>query len=89
MFFGIQLFAIPWTVENKALSPRCLLYVAQVHVHTVGYARKPCHPLSSHSPLAFSLPTLLSFPMSQLFAFAGQSVEASASASVLPMKIQN
>ena len=36
-----------------------------------------------------SLPASESFPMSQLFASDGQSVEASASASVLPMNIQD
>ena len=35
-----------------------------------------------------SFPALVSFPMSQIFASSGQSIGASASASVLPMNIQ-
>ena len=44
-----------------------------------------CHPLSS---CLQSFPASGSFPMSRLFASSGQSVEASASASALPMNIQ-
>ena len=45
-----------------------------------------CHPLSS---CLQSLPTSGSFPMSQLFAWGGQSIGVSASASVLPMNTQD
>ena len=45
-----------------------------------------CHPFSSHLQ---SSPALGSFQMSQLFASGGQSIGASASASVLPMNIQD
>jgi len=53
-----------------------------------------CHPAISSSVALFtsclqSLPASGSFPMSQLFASGGQSIRASASASVLPMKIQD
>ena len=57
---------------------------AQTHVHWVGNAIQPSHPL-----LFPSLPCLLSFPasgsflMSQLFTSGGQSIGASALASVL------
>ena len=44
-----------------------------------------CHPFSS---CLQSFPASGSFPMSQLFVSGGQSVGASASASVLPMNIQ-
>ena len=52
-----------------------------------------CHPTVSSSVTPFSscpqsFPTSGSFPMSQLFASGGQSIKASASASVLPMNIQ-
>ena len=52
-----------------------------------------CHPTISSSITWFSscppsLPAWGSFPMSQLFASDGQSIEASASVSVLPMNIQ-
>ena len=39
----------------------------QTHVHQVGDAIQPSHPLSSPSPLPQSLPASESFPMSQLF----------------------
>ena len=53
-----------------------------------------CHPAISSSFVLFSscpqsFPALRSFPMSQLFASGGQSIGASASASVLPMNIQD
>ena len=49
-----------------------------------------CHPAISASVIPFSscpqsLPASGSFPMSQLFAWSGQSIGVSASASVLPM----
>ena len=66
-----------------------LLELAQTHVHQVGDAIQPSHPLSSSSP-AFNLSEPSgSFPMSQFFASSGQSIGASASASVLPMNIQD
>ena len=62
----------------------------QSHVHWVGDAIKPSHPLSSPSPPAFqSFPASGSFQISQLFASGGQSIGISASASVLPMNIQD
>ena len=53
-----------------------------------------CHPAISSSVIPFSfcpqsLPASQSFPMSQLFAWGGQSIGVSASASVLPMNIQD
>ena len=61
----------------------------QSHIHWVGDAIRPSHPLSSPSPPApQSLPASGSFPMSQLFTGGGQSIGVSASASVLPMNIQ-
>ena len=52
-----------------------------------------CHPTISSSVVPFSscpqsFPASGSFPMSQLFTSGGQSIGASASASVLPMNIQ-
>ena len=62
----------------------------QTHVHRVGDAIQPSHPLSSPSPpCTQSLPASGSFPMSQLFTWGGQSTGVSASASVLPMNIQD
>ena len=53
-----------------------------------------CHPSILSSIIPFSscpkpLPASGSFPMSQLFAWGGQSIGISASASVLPMNIQD
>ena len=53
-----------------------------------------CHPAISSSVVPFSsrpqsLPASGSFPMSQFFTSGGQGVGVSASASVLPMNIQN
>ena len=60
----------------------------QTHVHRVGDAIQPSHPLSSLSPPAPNPSQHQSFPMSQLFAWGGQSIGVSASASVLPMNTQ-
>ena len=59
----------------------------QTHVHWIDDAIQPSHPLSLPSPLQ-SFPASGSFPVSQLFLSRGQSIETSASASVLPMNIQ-
>ena len=59
----------------------------QTHIHWVGDAIQPSHPLSSPSPPAFNLS--LFFPMSQFFTSGGQSIRVSPSASVLPMNIQD
>ena len=53
-----------------------------------------CHPATSSSVVPFSscpqsLPASESFPMSQLFAWGGQSIGVSASGSVLPMNTQD
>ena len=53
-----------------------------------------CHPAISSSVVPFSscpqsLPASESFPMSQLFAWGGQSIGVSASASVFPMNTQD
>ena len=62
----------------------------QTHVHWVGDASQPSHLLSSPSPPAFNLSQhQRPFLMSQFFASGGQSTGASASASVLPMNIQD
>ena len=50
---------------------------AQIHVHSVGDAIQPSHPLPPSSPFAFSLASG-SFPMSWPFTPGGQSIGASA-----------
>ena len=70
-----------------------LLNLAQTHVHQVGDAIQPSHPLLSPSPPAFSLSQhqvfFFFFPMSQFFASGSQIIGASVSASALPMNIQD
>ena len=61
--------------------PSQLLEFTQIHVQWVGDAIQPSHPVIPFS----SCPQ--SFPVSQLFAWGGQSIGVSASASVLPMNI--
>jgi len=58
--------------------------LTQMHVHEVGNAIQPSHPLHPLLP-----PSIRVFAMSQFFASGGQSIGVSASASVLPMNIQN
>ena len=68
----------------------------QTHVHRVGDAIQPSHPLSSPSPTVLpfsycpqSFPASGSFQMSQLFTSGGQSIGVSASTSVLPVNTQD
>ena len=62
---------------------------AQTHVHWVGDAIQPSHPLlPPFSSCPQSFPASGSFPMSFLFTSGGQSIGASASASLLAMNIQ-
>ena len=66
-----------------------LLEFTQTLVHRVGDAIQPSHPLSSPSPPALNPSQHQSFPMSQLFAWGGQSIGVSALASVLPKNTQD
>ena len=61
----------------------------QTHVHQVSDAIQPSHPLASPSPPAPNPSQHQSFPMSQLFAWDGQSIGVSASTSVLSMNTQD
>ena len=67
----------------------CLLQLAQTHVHWAGDAIQPSHPLLPPSPCPHSFPASGSFPVNRVFASGGQSIGASASASVLPVIIQD
>ena len=62
--------------------------LAQTHVHRVGDAIQPSHPLSSPSLPVFNLSQHQGLFQSQLFSSGGQSIGASASASVLLMKFR-
>ena len=82
--------AAAYLQHMRLLCPSPSLELSQSHVHWVGDAIQPSHPLSSPSPPAFSLSQYQSlFQLSQLFTSGDQSVGASASVSVLPMNIQD
>ena len=62
---------------------------APSHIHRVGDAIQPSHPLSPpFSSCLQSFPASDSLPVSRLFASGGQSTGVSASALVLPVNIQ-
>ena len=89
--YSVWLFATPWTASMPGLPVHHqLLELVQTHVHHVGDAIQPSHPLSSPPPPTFNLSQHQGFfPMSQLFASGGQSIGVSASASVLPVNIHD
>ena len=66
---------INW-IERDYLKP--IIRVAQTHVHQVGDAIQPSHPLSSFLLLPSVFPSIRFFPMSQFFASGGQSIGTSA-----------
>ena len=75
--------------ELQHTRPPCPSPTPGVHSNSCPSSRW-CHPAISSSAVPFSswprsLPASGSFPMSQLFAWGGQSTGVSASASVLPM----
>ena len=86
----VQLFATPWTTAHQAsLSfsvSRSLLKLMSVESVMPSNHLILCHPLSF---CLQSFPASGSFPVSQLFVSGGQSIGASASASVLPVNIQS
>ena len=80
----------PMNCSMAGLPVQCqLLEFTQSHVHWVGDAIQPSHPLSSPSHPAFNLSQHQGLFKSQLFASGGQSIGVSASASVLPMNTQD
>ena len=88
MLSCVQLFITPWTAacQSHALSPRACSNSCPLS--------RWCHPTISCSVVPFfsslqSFPASGSFPMSQLFAWGSQRTGVSASASVLPMNIQD
>jgi len=79
--------------ESQHARPPCPSPTPRVHSNSCPSSRW-CHPASSSAVVPFSscpqpLPASRSFPMSQLFAWGGQSIGVSASASVLPMNTQD
>ena len=78
--------------EPQYARPPCSSSTPGVHPNSCPLSRW-CHPAISSSVVPFSswpqsFPASGSFPMSQLFAWGGQSIGVSASASVLPMNTQ-
>ena len=66
-----------------------LLEFTQTHVHWVGDAIQPSHPVIPFSSCSQSFPSSGSFQMSQLSASGGQNIGVSALASFLPKNIQD
>jgi len=86
----VRLFTIPWTEAFQAsLSITKSLKFAQTHVHWVGDAIQPSHPLCPFSSHLQSFPESGYFQMSHSYASGDQSIGVSASASLLPMNIQD
>ena len=83
-----QPFATAWTAHQASLSFTVSPKFAQTYVHRVGDSIQPSHPLSSPSP-AFSLSQHQGLLLSLFFTSCDQSIGISASASVLPMNIQD
>ena len=82
--------ATPWTAASQASLCITNSQSLLTHVHWVGDAIQPSHPLSS--PFSSHLqpfPASESFQMSQLFPSESQSIGVSASASDLTMNIQD
>ena len=86
---GVQLFGVPWTAARQA----SLSFLSPGVCSNSCPSSQWCYPTISSSvvPLShlqsFSAPG--SFPRSQFCPSGGQSIGVSASASVLPMNIQN
>ena len=78
-----------WPHESQHARPPCpspTPEFTQTHIHQVGDAIQPSHPLSSPSPPAPNPPQ---HPVSQLFTWGGQSIGVSALASFLPKSTQD
>ena len=87
----VQLFVTPWTAACQA--SLSITKTPGAYSHS-GPSSRWYHPTISSSVDPFSsclqsFPASESFPMSQFFVSGGQSIGVSASASVLPMNIQD
>ena len=84
------IFETPWTAAHQA----SLSITNSQSLLNSCPSSQWCHPAISSSVIPFvsclqSFPASGSFPMSQFYASRGQSIEGSASASVLPMNIKD
>ena len=82
-----------WPHEPQHTRPPCPSPTPRVYLNSCPLSQW-CHPTISSSVIPFSFclqsfPASESFPMSQFFISVGQSIGASASASVLPMNTQD
>ena len=82
-----------WPHESQHTRPSCPSPTPGAYSNTCPSSRW-CHPAISSSVIPFSscpqsFPASGYFPMSQLFAWGGQSIGVSALASVLPMNTQD
>ena len=82
-----------WPHESQHARPPCPSPTPIVYSNSCSLSQQ-CHPAISSSVVPFSscpqsLPASGSFPMSQLFAWGGQSTGVTASASVLPKNTQD
>ena len=82
-----------WPHESQHPRPLCPSSTPGVHLDSCASSQW-CHPAISSSVVPFSscpqsLPASVSFPVSQLFTWGGQSIGVSALASVLPMNTQD
>ena len=82
-----------WPHEPQHARPPCPSLTPRLYSNSCPSSQW-CHPAISSSVVPFSscpqsLPASGSFPMSQLFAWGGQSIGVSASASVFPMNTQD
>ena len=87
---SVRLFVTPWPAACQAslsiTNTWSLLKFLSIELVMPSNHLILCHPLLL---LPSIFPSIRSFPMSQFFALGGQSIRASASASVLPMNIQD
>ena len=88
-FSHIGLFAMRLTAACQASLSITNSQSLLTHVHRLGDAIQPSHPVFPFSSCLQSFLTSVSFPMSQFFPSGGQIIGASASASVFPVNIQD
>ena len=99
--YSLRIFQFSHSVMSNPLQPHALQHTRLPCLSPTPRASSNscplsqwCHPTTLSSVVPFSsclksFPTSSSFPMSQFFASGGQSIVVSASASVLPMNIQD
>ena len=84
----VWLFVTAWNVAHQASLSFTVSLSAQMHVHWVGNAIQPSHTLAPFSSCLQSFPASGSLPVNQLSTSGGQSIGASALASVLSLNIR-